>query len=114
MKHRPVPTPTLLACKCKPGVGFHHLITHPHSLANTSRGWLYSPPPPRHHHVAHHVTHVTHVTTMPPTSPCRPPRHHGSTTPTTATKNDEGPKSSWPASRRLIPEPLPHGYTYPS
>ena len=97
MKRQPVPTPTLLACKCEPGVGFSS-PNHPPPLAckhEPGGGFAHH----HHHHLtlpeSHHVTTTPprhHDTTTPLTSPCRPPRHHRSTTPTTATKNDEGPE----------------------
>src|SRR5271168_2448798 len=79
------------------GVCFFHflffiLITtrqcppHP-SLANTSRGWVYSPPPTTHHHHHHHLT--TSSTTS---SQRRPPKANaGPLKPTAANDGQQRP-----------------------
>jgi hypothetical protein len=88
MKRRPVPTPTLLACKCEPGVGFsspNHppplackhepgvaLLTTTTTTPPSHHVTTSSPRRPPHHHVTHH--HAAHVTMSPTTTgPRRPP-----------------------------------------
>src|ERR1700678_3439008 len=62
---------------------------HP-SLANTSRGWVYSPPPPTHHHPHHHRPHPT--TSSPTSSQRRPTKaNDGQQRLTTANKGQRRP-----------------------
>src|ERR1700678_3503870 len=68
---------------------------HP-SLANTSRGWVYSPPPTTHHHHHHHLTtsSTTSIQRRPtkPNDAGRPPKAKaGPRKPTAANDGQQRP-----------------------